>query len=76
MLAPLPAAALAATQVDPGTATPGIAGFLVFAALAVALLFIGRSMYRHLRSGDERETQRTAGGRTAPAPRQDRDPPG
>lgn len=39
---------LAAKEVDDNKVTPGILGFLVFAALAVGVWFLMKSMNRHM----------------------------
>jgi len=42
-------AILAVSYDNPGDISPGVLGFIVVAALAVALFFLLRSMNRHLR---------------------------
>ncbi|MFF8956532.1 hypothetical protein [Streptomyces sp. NPDC014894] len=41
-------ATLAAEQLDKNKVTPGVLGFLVFAALAVAVWFLMKSLNRHM----------------------------
>lgn len=42
-------AILAVSYDNPGDITPGVLGFIVVAALAIALFFLLRSMNKHLR---------------------------
>ncbi|WP_406146319.1 hypothetical protein [Streptomyces sp. NBC_01012] len=47
---------LAADDLDTNKVTPGVLGFLVFAALAVGTWFLMKSMNRHMGKVDFKET--------------------
>uniref|UniRef100_A0AAU3GRB2 Uncharacterized protein n=1 Tax=Streptomyces sp. NBC_01401 TaxID=2903854 RepID=A0AAU3GRB2_9ACTN len=53
---------LAADDLDTNKVTPGVLGFLVFAALAVGTWFLMKSMNRHMGKVDFKETPDPAAG--------------
>ncbi|GGZ18345.1 hypothetical protein GCM10010387_08530 [Streptomyces inusitatus] len=56
-------AALAAEELDKNKVTPGVLGFLVFAALAVGVWFLMKSLNRHMgRVNFEEAPEAPAGG--------------
>ncbi|GAA2250503.1 hypothetical protein GCM10010232_43020 [Streptomyces amakusaensis] len=56
-------AALAAEELDKNKVTPGVLGFLVFAALAVGVWFLMKSLNRHMgRVNFEEAPEGPAGG--------------
>ncbi|MFD4034103.1 hypothetical protein ACFWVP_27240 [Streptomyces sp. NPDC058637] len=59
---------LAAAELDENKVTPGVLGFLVFAALAVGVWFLMKSMNRHMGKVDFEEAPDPSGAeRKAPA---------
>lgn len=52
---------------DPVTVTPGLAGFLTFAALAVVVILLVLNMSKHLRRVDARAAQEAEDERIAQA---------
>ncbi|WP_405388910.1 hypothetical protein OG596_13775 [Streptomyces sp. NBC_01102] len=58
---------LAAAELDENKVTPGVLGFLVFAALAVGVWFLMKSMNRHMGKVDFEEAPDPAAERKAPA---------
>ncbi|WP_031083543.1 hypothetical protein [Streptomyces sp. NRRL WC-3549] len=52
---------LAADELDKNKVTPGVLGFLVFAALAVGVWFLMKSMNRHMGKVDFEEAPEPAG---------------
>ncbi|GGY76452.1 hypothetical protein [Streptomyces nitrosporeus] len=64
---------LAADELDKNKVTPGVLGFLVFAALAVGVWFLMKSMNRHMAKVDFEEapdpaaTQAASEEKAAPA---------
>jgi hypothetical protein len=71
-LLPLVATPEAATPLDPASVTPGVGGFVVFIALALASWVLYRSLATHLRRVDVRarlraeEEARTEGASAGP----------
>ncbi|MCX5266899.1 hypothetical protein [Streptomyces sp. NBC_00199] len=60
-----------AKEVDENKVTPGVLGFIVFAAMAVAVWGLMRSMSKHMGKVDFKETtagERTSGGAPTDAP--------
>ncbi|MFE4688825.1 hypothetical protein ACFRH6_02075 [Streptomyces sp. NPDC056749] len=53
---------LAADELDKNKVTPGVLGFLVFAALAVGVWFLMKSMNRHMGKVDFEEAPDPAAG--------------
>jgi hypothetical protein len=58
-----------ATQLDPARVTPGVAGFAVFLALALASWFLYRSLVTHMRRVDVRARLRAEEEAASAAPR-------
>ncbi|WP_306949580.1 hypothetical protein [Streptomyces sp. B4I13] len=62
-----------AKEVDENKVTPGVLGFIVFAAMAVAVWGLMRSMSKHMGKVDFKESvvgaERTSGGTPTDAPR-------
>lgn len=56
-----------AKEVDDNKVTPGVLGFLVFAALAVGVWLLMKSMNRHMGKIDFEEAPDPASERTTPA---------
>jgi hypothetical protein len=56
---------LAAKEVDSNKVTPGVLGFLVFAALAVGVWFLMKSMNRHMGKVNFEESPDPAEGASA-----------
>ncbi|MFI6939561.1 hypothetical protein ACIBI4_09830 [Streptomyces sp. NPDC050418] len=59
MSANLAQAVLLAKELDEDKVTPGVLGFLVFAALAVGVWFLMKSMNRHMGRVDFKEAPET-----------------
>ena len=61
-----------AKEVDENKVTPGVLGFIVFAAMALAVWVLMKSMSKHMGKVDFKETgaERTADGASADAPRE------
>ncbi len=60
------------SAVDPDTAKPGLVGFLVVMAMAVALFFLLRSLAKHLRRVDvDRDAREAEGEEPSPPDTED-----